>query len=111
MTNESADDLRTLAVCSDDALWAAAESSLSPTQQRRLEQLSAVADTRSLTAAESSELTHLMEQYDRSVLRRAKALSILAQRGHSIPDQAAFNGGSDDGSIRARQATEGENPS
>ena len=64
MTNESADDLTTLDVCSDDALWATAESSLSPAQQRRLEQLSTVADTRSMTPAESSELTDLMEQYD-----------------------------------------------
>ncbi len=70
---EVVDDLAALVLFSDDALWAAAESALSPAQQRRLEQLSTVADSRSLTGAESSELSHLLEQYDRSVLRRAKA--------------------------------------
>ena len=104
LPTDLADDLAAMAVFSDDALWAAAESSLSPAQQLRLEQLSTVADTRSLTPAESSELTDLMEQYDRSVLRRAKALSILAQRGYSIPNQAAFNGGSDDGSSHSSTA-------
>jgi hypothetical protein len=83
-----ADNLAALALFSDDALWAAAESSLSPAQQRRLEQLSTVADSRSLTPAESSELSQLLEQYDRSVLRRAKALAVLAQRGYQIPDLA-----------------------
>ena len=95
---ELIDDLAALALFSDDALWAAAESSLSPAQQRRLEQLSAVADSRNLTAAESSELSQLLEQYDRSVLRRAKALAVLAQRGYQISDQTALNGGDNGGS-------------
>ncbi len=95
---EVVDDLAALALFSDEALWAAAESSLSPAQQRRLEQLSDVADSRSLTAAEASELSQLLEHYDRSVLRRAKALAVLAQRGHHIPNLAAFNGGDNGGS-------------
>jgi hypothetical protein len=95
---EVVDDLAALVLFSDDALWAAAESALSPAQQRRLEQLSTVADSRSLTGAESSELSHLLEQYDRSVLRRAKALAVLAQRGYHIPNLAAFNGGDNGGS-------------
>jgi len=37
---EVVDDLAALVLFSDDALWAAAESALSPAQQRRLEQLS-----------------------------------------------------------------------
>ncbi len=98
---EVVDDLAALALFSDDALWAAAESSLSPAQQRRLEQLSNVADRRSLTAAESSELSQLLEQYDRSVLRRAKALAVLAQRGYQIPDQTAFDGGDNGRSSRS----------
>lgn len=93
-----ADNLAVLVLLSDDALWAAAESSLSPAQQTRLDQLSSVADNRSLTAAESSELSQLLEQYDRSVLRRAKALAVLAQRGYQIPDQTSFNGGDNDAS-------------
>lgn len=95
---EVVDDLAALVLFNDEALWAAAESALSPAQQRRLEQLSTVADSRNLTDAESSELSQLLEQYDRSVLRRAKALAVLAQRGYHIPDQTAFNGGDNGGS-------------
>lgn len=95
---ELVDDLAALAFYSDDALWAAAESSFSSAQQRRLEQLSTIADSRSLTKAETSELSQLLEQYDRSVLSRAKALAVLAQRGYQIPDQTAFNGGDNGGS-------------
>jgi hypothetical protein len=90
---ELVDDPAALALFSDDALWDAAESSLSPAQQRRLEQLSNVADSRSLTTAEASELSQLLEYYDRSVLRWAKALAVLAQRGYQIPDQTAFDRG------------------
>ncbi len=94
---ELADNLAALSLFTDDALWAAAESSLSPAQQQRLEQLATTADVRSLTAAESSELTQLVEFFDLSVLRRAKALAILAQRGYHIPDRAAFDGGNNGG--------------
>lgn len=42
---------------------------------------------RKLSTAESAELRQLLDLYDRSVLRRAKALSILAHRGYELPDQ------------------------
>jgi len=93
-----ADSLAALSMYSDDALWAAAESSLSPAQQRRMEQLSTTADSRELTGAETSELSQLLEQYDVSVLRRAKALAVLAQRGYRISEQTAFHGGENGGS-------------
>ncbi len=73
---------------SDEALWAASESSLSLAQQRRLSQLTHGGGSRTLTAAESSELSSLLETYDRSVLHRAKALAILAHRGYDLPNRA-----------------------
>jgi hypothetical protein len=79
-----ADDLAALAVFSDTALWAAAETGLSPEHQSRLTQLSWDGEARVLTDAETAELTHLIDAYDRAVLRRAKALAILAQRGYDI---------------------------
>jgi hypothetical protein len=81
-----ADDLAAMTMFSDDALWAAAESSLSPAQQRRLSQLTHAGGRRTLTAAESAELEHLLDLYDRSVLRRARALAVLAHRGYDIPN-------------------------
>jgi hypothetical protein len=92
LPTDLANELAAMVLFSDDALWSAAESSMSPAQQRRLEQLATLADSRGLTAAESEELGHLMKLYDRSVLRRAKALAILARRGYQLPDQTEFNG-------------------
>ena len=56
---------------SDEALNAAVESSLAPSKRRRLNQLSHAGGQRLLSAAESAELTHLVDLYDRAVLRRA----------------------------------------
>jgi hypothetical protein len=82
-----ADDLTAMTMFSDEALWAAADSSLSPSQRRRLNQLSHAGGQRVLSAAESAELAHLVDQYDRAVLRRARALAILAHRGFAVANQ------------------------
>jgi hypothetical protein len=86
-----ADDVTAMTLMNDDALMAAAESSLSPAQQLRLQQLTEFGGQRQLLASEEAELAHLLESYNHSVLRRAKALAILAQRGYHLPDQAAFD--------------------
>lgn len=70
---------------SDEALWAATRPSLSPAKQFRLNQLNHKAGERPLTQAEEAEQEHLLTAYHRSVLHRAKALAILAQRGHPLP--------------------------
>jgi len=80
-----ANELAALHLFSDEALWAATIPSLSPTEEYRLNQLNTVAGERDLTPAEEAEQQSLITAYHRSVLRRAKALAILAQRGHSIP--------------------------
>jgi hypothetical protein len=69
---------------SDDALQAAAESSLSRAQQRRLNQLTHAGGSRALTPAETAELTGLIEAHDQAVLRRARALALLAYRGYPV---------------------------
>ncbi len=69
---------------SDEALWAAAQPSLAPAQRQRLEQLNHIGGERPFTEAEAAEQAALLEAYDRSVLRRAQALAVLAQRGHPI---------------------------
>ena len=87
LPSELADEMAAMTMFSDEALWAAAESSLSPSQQSRLEQLTQAGGSRKQSAAESAELRQLLDLYDRLVLRRAKALSILAHRGYELPDQ------------------------
>ncbi|MCU0501667.1 MAG: hypothetical protein MUC51_07840 [Anaerolineae bacterium] len=91
-----ADDLAAMAMFSDAALWAATESSLSAVEERRLRQLTHARGRRSVSAAESAELQRLLDAYDRSVLRRAKAFAILAQRGYELPDRPDFSPTADD---------------
>lgn len=79
-----ANDLAAMALFSDESLKASAQSSLSAAQQKRLTQLTHAGGRRSLTEAENKELQSLLDLYDRAVLRRAKALAILAQRGYDI---------------------------
>lgn len=85
------DELAAMHLFSDGALWAAAEPSLSPSEESRLNQLNTAAGERELTEAERAEQQGLIAAYRRSVLRRAKALAVLAQRGYRTPvaDKAA----------------------
>lgn len=80
-----ANELAAMYLFSDEALWAATRPSLSPAEQFRLNQLNHKAGERPLTQAEEAEQEHLLTAYHRSVLHRAKALAILAQRGHPLP--------------------------
>ena len=91
-----ADELAAMNLMNDEALWAAAEPSVSPAQGRRMRQLTHAGGARSLTNAESAEMAHLLELRDRAILRRARALAILSQRGHAIPDRVDFSESRDD---------------
>lgn len=84
---ELADELAAMAMFKDDELWAASATSMSPSQQRRLYQLAEMPEERPLTSAEESELQELLECHDWALLRRARALAILAQRGYELPDR------------------------
>jgi hypothetical protein len=84
-----ANELAAMHLFSDEALWAATAPSFSPTEEYRLNQLNAAAGERDLTPAEEAEQQSLITAYHRSVLRRAKALAILAQRGHRVPITAS----------------------
>jgi hypothetical protein len=79
-----ANELAAMHLFSDQALRAAVHPSLSPSEQVRLSQLNHNAGERCLTQSETAEQEHLLDAYHRSVLRRAKALAILAQRGHPL---------------------------
>lgn len=81
---ELARELAAMHLFSDDALWAAAKPSLSLAGQTRLMQLNQLAGQRKLTTAETAEHQDLLAAYYHSLLRRAQALAILAQRGHPV---------------------------
>ena len=86
-------ELAAMNLLSDEALWAATEPSFSPSEERRLDQLNSAAGERDLTPAERVEQEALIASYRRSVVRRAKALAILAQRGHRVPVHATAEDG------------------
>ncbi len=80
-----ADELATMASFSDEALWTAAKAALPPADQNRLEELSHTGGARGLVPAEATELADLVGLHDQIVLRRAKALALLAFRGYALP--------------------------
>ena len=84
---------------SDQALQAAAQPPLSPAELYRLRQLNHAAGERSLTQVEGAEQTALLNVYHISVLRRAQALAILAQRGHEMPYRTSLETNADDESL------------
>ena len=86
-------ELAAMNLLSDEALWAAAEPTFSPSEKRRLGQLNSNAGERDLTPAERAEQDALIASYRRSVVRRAKALAVLAQRGHRVPLHATAEDG------------------
>ena len=88
LPNDLADELAALHLLNDEALWAAAQPSLSPAEQMRLSQLNEKAAAQGLTEAETSEQQTLLNAYQLSVLRRAKALAILSQRGYKFPAES-----------------------
>jgi hypothetical protein len=96
LPEDLANDLAAMMMFSDAALWAASESSLSAAEQRRLRQLTHVGGRRAQSVAEKAEMQRLLDKYDYSVLRRAKALSILAQRGYELPDHPALSPADDE---------------
>ena len=81
---ELADELAAMRLFSDDALWAATTPSLKATEEQQLLDLNTTAGERDLSSEETAEQQRLIDAYQRSVIRRAQALAILAQRGHNI---------------------------
>lgn len=78
------DDLQQLTVLSNETLLQVACSRLTPAQSRALEQLHRHAQVRALSAEEDQheqELTHL---YERTMLLRARAVRLLAERGVDV---------------------------
>lgn len=99
LPDDLAGELAAMRLLSDQALQAATYPSLAPAQQYRLQQLNQAAGERTLTPTEVAEQTALLAAYHRSVLRRAQALAILAERGYPVrpePFDAAPTAGETD---------------
>ena len=81
-----ADELAGMIWLSDEALHAATQPTFTHDQQQRLSELNDLEDERPLTEIEQGERAALLAEYERSVLRRAQAFAVLAQRGYQTPD-------------------------
>ncbi len=86
LSDALADELSGMMWFSDEKLYAATQPTFTPAMQARLSTLNEISDERPLTPSEEKEQMRLLAQYERSILRRAQAYAILAQRGHPIPD-------------------------
>jgi len=80
-----ADELAGMAWLNDKMLRAAIHPTFTRAQRKRLNELNDIQDERPLTGSEQTEQAHLLAEYERSMLRRAQAFMILAQRGYSTP--------------------------
>lgn len=86
LSDALADELSSMMWFSDEKLYSATRPTFTPAMQARLATLNEINDEHPLTTGEQEEQMCLLAQYERSILRRAQAFAILAQRGHPIPD-------------------------
>ncbi len=70
---------------SDGALHTALRPTISPTDDRRLRELTGIAKIRRLSTDEALEQARLLEVSEWSMIRRAQALAILRRRGYDVP--------------------------
>jgi hypothetical protein len=79
-----AEPLAALPLLSDEALWRAARSRLSPEAAEELENLHFKRQREGRSRAEAQRARFLLRQYDRAMLIRAHAAALLKQRGHDV---------------------------
>ncbi len=84
LPQELSEELAQLESKDDQALWRTARSHLPRESGARLEALNAKQKNEGLTAVEKDDLSQLLYQYDRYMLLRAHAASILKERGEDI---------------------------
>ncbi len=78
------DELAQLTFLTDEELWQAARTKLSPTDHAHMETLLDKQQATGLEADEMAEAEMLADRYERTVLIRAKAAVLLKERGHDI---------------------------
>ena len=84
LPSDLADALSALTLLNDADLWRAARSHLPDEVGSALEALHLKRQREGLTEDEASTLAMLVRQYERFMLVRAQAASLLKQRGHDV---------------------------
>ena len=79
-------ELATFHGLTDEELWRIARTTLTHDKQEELADLNYEAKFRGLTADEEARREVLLDDYDRMMVRRAQAASILQSRGYDLSD-------------------------
>ena len=77
-------ELKALNQLSDDALWTIAREQMPLAKQEQQAALMAKNSRGTITESEYNELSLLVEQGQRLALRKAEAMRLLLDRGHSV---------------------------
>ncbi|MBN1312941.1 MAG: hypothetical protein JXB30_16115 [Anaerolineae bacterium] len=77
-------ELDALTHLSDDALWTIAREQMEMEQQGRMQVLMTRNNMGTIASDEHAELTKLVDQGQRLMLRKGKAMALLTERGYHI---------------------------
>ena len=84
-------ELDALEHLSDDALWTIAREQMPEDHQSRMQTLMESNNLGTISDVDRKELSSLVEQGQRLMLRKAKAMALLAERGYSIhPENPSY---------------------
>lgn len=78
------DELAQLGFLSDEELWQAARTTLTPDESERMQALLLKRQREGLAPQEQQEAERLLHRYDRTMLVRARAAVLLKERGYDI---------------------------
>ncbi len=84
LSPDTAAELSQLDYLTDDDLWQAAQTQLTPEEIELMQTLSTQQQIAELTIEEKETATRLSERYQWTMLVRAKAAALLKQRGYDI---------------------------
>jgi len=84
LPDDEKSELKAMAYLSDDTLWTIAREQMPLSIQERMSVLMSRNTRGTITDAEYSELTELVERGNKLTLRKAKAMNYLMDRGYSV---------------------------
>lgn len=82
-------ELAAFAFLSDEALWQLARATISLTEQAELAELNYTAQDSGLSPAQQARREHLLDLYQRTMVRRSEAAGHLQARGHDVSSLTA----------------------
>jgi hypothetical protein len=91
LDDEEEAELYALRYLSDDALWTIAREKLNPATESHMQDLMDKNTQGSISPAEYTELSQLVERGQRLMLRKSEAAALLTQRGYTVTPKDMAN--------------------